>query len=252
MKQSNNSCSICGTISPSNDVHHLTYEGGLWKISVSDLRVLCRTCHDCVHAIERNDAEIAKMPYRDKWKAIFEKASDPFRIAAREARRIRRLAARQNEAAERASVIEFLALSKHEILNRFLVFRLGLIQSRIDIGLAKTRLHNAPGRDRKYTELTTAIMTGVRCELRNEYWLQCEIRRRRKLGLPMIGVIAMHDFGPYPELKSFSCDPFEPAERASIFPPPGPLLGGGRYVTHDTPPPHEPHPQRLIFNGARG
>lgn len=45
-------CKVCGHQSWDNDVHHLTYRN-LYDVTVSDLRVLCRSCHDEVHLLMR-------------------------------------------------------------------------------------------------------------------------------------------------------------------------------------------------------
>ena len=41
-------CEICRLQEWNNDVHHIFYRG-LWDVTVDDLAVLCRKCHDDVH-----------------------------------------------------------------------------------------------------------------------------------------------------------------------------------------------------------
>lgn len=55
-----NQCDVCGKSDPSNDVHHLRYHK-LYDVSLSDLIVLCRRCHDLAHeVIESFGSEKAK------------------------------------------------------------------------------------------------------------------------------------------------------------------------------------------------
>ncbi len=45
-----NKCQICGFVSKHNDVHHVKYKK-LYDVSIKDLKVLCRSCHDKVHSL---------------------------------------------------------------------------------------------------------------------------------------------------------------------------------------------------------
>jgi hypothetical protein len=45
-------CAICGAIGPT-DRHHLNYRG-LFDVLKSDLRNICRTCHDIAHLLLKN------------------------------------------------------------------------------------------------------------------------------------------------------------------------------------------------------
>ena len=47
-------CAICGS-TQRLDVHHLIYRRDLTKTLQSDLRVLCRRCHDVTHTLIRSD-----------------------------------------------------------------------------------------------------------------------------------------------------------------------------------------------------
>lgn len=46
-------CAICGQADGILDVHHLKYAAELTAVPQSDLRVLCRRCHDLAHALIR-------------------------------------------------------------------------------------------------------------------------------------------------------------------------------------------------------
>ena len=44
-------CKICGFESISNDAHHIYYPPSVWDTDPSDLVILCRPCHELVHAV---------------------------------------------------------------------------------------------------------------------------------------------------------------------------------------------------------
>jgi len=44
-------CQICGEESISNDAHHVWYPENIYKTTVDHLAVMCRPCHNFVHAI---------------------------------------------------------------------------------------------------------------------------------------------------------------------------------------------------------
>jgi hypothetical protein len=44
-------CYICGNEDIENDVHHVFYQDSFWNTKPDDLIVLCRKCHDLIHAI---------------------------------------------------------------------------------------------------------------------------------------------------------------------------------------------------------
>lgn len=46
-------CAICGSTSRL-DIHHLSYQKDLTKVPQSDLRILCRECHECAHRLMAN------------------------------------------------------------------------------------------------------------------------------------------------------------------------------------------------------
>lgn len=71
----NNTCAVCQKYSPSNDVHHIKYRN-LYDVKPSDLKVLCRYCHDLIHQA------LAANPH---WKTIPDK-KDLWRFCIREGR----------------------------------------------------------------------------------------------------------------------------------------------------------------------
>lgn len=44
-------CQICGDESISNDAHHLWYPENIYETTESHLVILCRPCHDFIHAM---------------------------------------------------------------------------------------------------------------------------------------------------------------------------------------------------------
>lgn len=44
-------CQICGEESISNDAHHIWYPESVWDTTQENLVVLCRPCHDLLHAL---------------------------------------------------------------------------------------------------------------------------------------------------------------------------------------------------------
>lgn len=71
----NNTCAVCNKYSPSNDVHHLKYRN-LFDVKPSDLKVVCRICHELIHAA------LAANPH---WKT-FRQKEDLWRFCIRESR----------------------------------------------------------------------------------------------------------------------------------------------------------------------
>lgn len=51
-------CARCGEFG--NDVHHLTYERSGGNELLEDLQVVCRSCHDAIHRVERSEARNTK------------------------------------------------------------------------------------------------------------------------------------------------------------------------------------------------
>ena len=69
-------CCICGHVSNRNDVHHVIYRDNWDDTQPSDLRVLCRRCHDAAHtAIDQIGDSYYSLPYKDKWNATLEMIS---------------------------------------------------------------------------------------------------------------------------------------------------------------------------------
>lgn len=63
-------CEMCGVCDKSNDVHHVDYKN-LTDCLTSDLRTLCRDCHDLVHSTLRDYPSINKLPTAKlRWKQI--------------------------------------------------------------------------------------------------------------------------------------------------------------------------------------
>ncbi len=199
--KSDNVCAICSNRSPSNDVHHVQYGRSLWKVSVSDLRVLCRKCHTDVHHVQDSHPSMSSMSPKEAWSAIFEILTNPLKKASKERRRI-------NRKETRRIASEF----KQKISNTcfpFLSYFMPVIEAAAKTEadqLAKCRAITDPGRDRKYHEYTDALEKGGRLDDRTANWLQCEISRRRNRGLPVIsfGIPAETDG---PELREFSASP---------------------------------------------
>ena len=48
----NSKCAICGSME-ANDIHHIRYSE-LFDVTTADLRLLCRSCHEKVHQLERD------------------------------------------------------------------------------------------------------------------------------------------------------------------------------------------------------
>ena len=44
-------CQICGEESISNDAHHVWYPDSIWDTTTEHLVILCRPCHELLHAI---------------------------------------------------------------------------------------------------------------------------------------------------------------------------------------------------------
>lgn len=59
-------CQICGKRSSSNDAHHLRY-GKLFDVTPSDLKTLCRNCHEKAHAILKKYPKLSKLPNEKQW-----------------------------------------------------------------------------------------------------------------------------------------------------------------------------------------
>lgn len=62
-------CNLCHTRNLSNDLHHVRYRK-LWDVRPSDLRVLCRRCHDIVHEVldGQSPAQIARWSSSERWR----------------------------------------------------------------------------------------------------------------------------------------------------------------------------------------
>jgi len=58
-------CCICGEKSIHNDAHHVSYPGNIWETKPTDLRILCRFCHDFVHSLMQIGQDSRS---NDKWR----------------------------------------------------------------------------------------------------------------------------------------------------------------------------------------
>lgn len=73
----NGVCTLCQKSSMSNDVHHVKYRN-LYDVSLRDLRVLCRSCHDWVHALMEKYPKMKSLSRDNLWSTIcahFERSS---------------------------------------------------------------------------------------------------------------------------------------------------------------------------------
>lgn len=73
-------CQICGFTSSHNDVHHVKYRR-LYDVECQDLRVLCRGCHDGVHALLEKYPKLKSLPRAQIWKIVKDHALKETRIA---------------------------------------------------------------------------------------------------------------------------------------------------------------------------
>lgn len=62
-------CKICGVEDFSNDAHHIYYPKSFWKTTAEQLVVLCRPCHNVVHALLKSGKKTTKESV-DEWHAI--------------------------------------------------------------------------------------------------------------------------------------------------------------------------------------
>lgn len=62
-------CEMCGFDSKSNDIHHLKYKR-LFDVTVEDVRVLCRTCHDEAHVLRDKYPKMKKLNQHTQWLAL--------------------------------------------------------------------------------------------------------------------------------------------------------------------------------------
>lgn len=64
-----NKCQLCRHKSKSNDVHHVRYKN-LWDVSLKDLKVLCRPCHDWVHGLLKKYPKMKKLKPHKLWRQV--------------------------------------------------------------------------------------------------------------------------------------------------------------------------------------
>lgn len=65
----NGRCNLCGLKSASNDVHHVKYRR-LYDVKLTDLRVLCRPCHDWVHDLLEKYPKLKKLKSYEQWVTV--------------------------------------------------------------------------------------------------------------------------------------------------------------------------------------
>lgn len=244
-------CDLCHTRSASNDVHHIRYGKSLWTVSISDLRVLCRGCHNMAHNIEESHPEIDKMEPSDAWREIFRIITDPARAQRKKISKINRDAQRDGLI---KTVLDLFALRPSSHVSEFWEYIVYVLSTKEARSLEKAQdwfRIKEHGRRAKYYEYTETLMRGGRLERRTLEWLGCEVRRRRKNSLPMIllGLPPIEDDGP--DIRSFSASP----DDAPISTVPLTLsqsLFAKSLFASTQPPPHDPHSQRQSFNGTRG
>lgn len=79
-------CELCGYQSPHNDVHHLRYRK-LYQVSLMDLRVLCRVCHDETHKLLEQYPGLSQLEAKPQWQVVREHLGHRIAIRKREKRR---------------------------------------------------------------------------------------------------------------------------------------------------------------------
>ncbi len=67
----NGRCQVCGEVSQSNDVHHVKYKR-LLDVTLLDLKVLCRTCHNATHALLDKYPLLKKLHTPKLWKTVID------------------------------------------------------------------------------------------------------------------------------------------------------------------------------------
>lgn len=60
-------CETCGKQNFANDVHHIQYKN-LWDVDTSDLRVLCRDCHNLIHDALENLKTYPRKEALEEWR----------------------------------------------------------------------------------------------------------------------------------------------------------------------------------------
>lgn len=62
-------CELCGTSNESLDAHHLKYRR-LFDVRKSDLRALCRDCHDAVHFLMKKYKKLKTLDRSRQWSVV--------------------------------------------------------------------------------------------------------------------------------------------------------------------------------------
>lgn len=74
LARENGKCQICGEENLSNDAHHVWYPESIWDTRAEQLAILCRACHDFVHAMmpecKTNDEEVGRAHWSNFRNAI--------------------------------------------------------------------------------------------------------------------------------------------------------------------------------------
>lgn len=69
--KSNYTCALCAATSECLDVHHLDYKN-LHDVDATDLRAVCRTCHNKVHKLMLKYPKLKKLPNNVQWRTVKE------------------------------------------------------------------------------------------------------------------------------------------------------------------------------------
>lgn len=69
LQKQHHTCRLCKTSGFALDVHHLKYKR-LWDVTVSDVKVLCRDCHNKVHALMGKYKLLKKLNAGRQWRIV--------------------------------------------------------------------------------------------------------------------------------------------------------------------------------------
>jgi hypothetical protein len=69
LEQANYKCELCGETKNSLDVHHLVYRR-LFNVRPSDLRILCRDCHEAAHGLLKKYKKLKTLDRSTQWSIV--------------------------------------------------------------------------------------------------------------------------------------------------------------------------------------
>lgn len=69
ISQHDSTCCLCREKKESLDVHHLSYKN-LFCEKLSEIRPVCRECHDKVHELFEKFPKLKKLPPREQWRIV--------------------------------------------------------------------------------------------------------------------------------------------------------------------------------------